>query len=338
MARAPNSIKQHSTAIRVARRLRERVLDAAEGAQTVALIQSVWSTSSGTSDDVTQPSPSESIDDRADESTRERNIVEDRVAEDDDEQSRAETATEEPSNTPEPVEPEAATSTTDGAVSDAPGTPSGLETRSSQRSGTSSAAVQGATVYRLYHRCRRVATTSWLYRWLTKEPEPDVIVIDLRTTWTAGPVLARLEEGIRDLMPATLGSAVIRAGYQLRNRTRARPIRVVSIATIAFVCVAFVATAVGGGPIGAELFILFGLLILAIRGTQSRRTWSDIAETRWYQWLQTAFEPPDPPERGRESGSTERVTEERTPESAGANTATTATPVTSSADTNDDDS
>jgi hypothetical protein len=34
---------------------------------------------------------------------------------------------------------------------------------------------------------------SWLYRWLTAEPEPDVVVIDLRETWTVGPVLTVLD-------------------------------------------------------------------------------------------------------------------------------------------------
>src|SRR6056297_2605402 len=34
---------------------------------------------------------------------------------------------------------------------------------------------------------------SWLYRWLTAEPDPDVIVIDLRETQIVGPILAALD-------------------------------------------------------------------------------------------------------------------------------------------------
>ena len=34
---------------------------------------------------------------------------------------------------------------------------------------------------------------SFLYRWLTKEPDPDVIVIDLRDTYTVGPFVALLD-------------------------------------------------------------------------------------------------------------------------------------------------
>lgn len=38
-----------------------------------------------------------------------------------------------------------------------------------------------------------LARRSWLYRWLTAEPEPEVVVIDLRETYTVGPMLAVLD-------------------------------------------------------------------------------------------------------------------------------------------------
>jgi hypothetical protein len=34
---------------------------------------------------------------------------------------------------------------------------------------------------------------SFLYRWLTAEPEPEVVVIDLRETYAVGPLLAILD-------------------------------------------------------------------------------------------------------------------------------------------------
>lgn len=39
----------------------------------------------------------------------------------------------------------------------------------------------------------QVTRSSYLYRWLTSEPEPEVIVIDLRETYTAGPVIAAID-------------------------------------------------------------------------------------------------------------------------------------------------
>jgi len=49
-------------------------------------------------------------------------------------------------------------------------------------------------------RARRVTRTagrwlrgSWLYGWLTAEPDPEVIVIDLRETYTVGPFVRLLD-------------------------------------------------------------------------------------------------------------------------------------------------
>ena len=44
-------------------------------------------------------------------------------------------------------------------------------------------------------------THSFLYRWLTKEPEPEVIVIDLRETWTVGPFITLLNAFIAWMLP-----------------------------------------------------------------------------------------------------------------------------------------
>ncbi|WP_227134358.1 hypothetical protein [Halorubellus salinus] len=42
---------------------------------------------------------------------------------------------------------------------------------------------------------------SYLYRWLTAEPEPDVVVIDLRETYTVGPFIRLLDATIEWLQP-----------------------------------------------------------------------------------------------------------------------------------------
>lgn len=52
--------------------------------------------------------------------------------------------------------------------------------------------------------------SSYLYRWLTKEPEPDVIVIDLRETWSVGPVIAALDHVLAWLGPHWRGSTLKR--------------------------------------------------------------------------------------------------------------------------------
>ncbi|KAA9398368.1 hypothetical protein Har1130_04475 [Haloarcula sp. CBA1130] len=58
---------------------------------------------------------------------------------------------------------------------------------------------------------------SYCYRWLTKEPEPEVIVIDLRETYAVGPFIALLDRLIPHIEQAwqhSRGGAVVRSAYE----------------------------------------------------------------------------------------------------------------------------
>jgi len=48
---------------------------------------------------------------------------------------------------------------------------------------------------------QHVVSGSALYRWLTAEPDPDVMIIDLRDTYTVSPFLAILDTLISVLYP-----------------------------------------------------------------------------------------------------------------------------------------
>ncbi|WP_137682896.1 hypothetical protein [Haloarcula mannanilytica] len=50
-----------------------------------------------------------------------------------------------------------------------------------------------STLHRVCAWIVAVTKASWIYRWLTAEPEPDVIVIDLRETYTVGPFISVLD-------------------------------------------------------------------------------------------------------------------------------------------------
>ncbi|SHH68142.1 hypothetical protein [Halobaculum gomorrense] len=71
-------------------------------------------------------------------------------------------------------------------------------------------AVWTSSVATLGERTGTYVRNSWLYTWLTKEPEPEVIVIDLRETWTVGPVIALLDWAIDRTLPYWCGSAIKR--------------------------------------------------------------------------------------------------------------------------------
>lgn len=58
-------------------------------------------------------------------------------------------------------------------------------------------ALAGSRIVRsaraLTGRAGHIVENSSVYRWLTKEPEPDIIVIDLRETYTVGPFIKILD-------------------------------------------------------------------------------------------------------------------------------------------------
>jgi len=58
----------------------------------------------------------------------------------------------------------------------------------------------------LASRAERVVRHSYGYRWLTAEPDPSVVVIDLRKTYTVGPFVRVLERVVDPIERAWEGS------------------------------------------------------------------------------------------------------------------------------------
>ncbi|USZ71508.1 hypothetical protein [Natronosalvus halobius] len=172
------------------------------------------------------------------------------------------------------------------------------------RAGRSARVVAAATVSAGY------ATSSGIYRWLTAEPDPEVIVIDLRETRTVGPVFVVLD---RVIVLATAGlptSSVASSVRSTTNRFSARPIRILSLCLLpALLSSLLLLTATGA--ITAPLAVVHGLLALAATiGTRSTTTLEDLRSTRTAALLRAAFEPPEPPERSADDSSS-RMSDER---------------------------
>ena len=155
-------------------------------------------------------------------------------------------------------------------------------------------AVEGARTARLGARLRAFATASWLYRWLTSEPEPDVIVIDLRETRSVGPAIAATERVGRTLaagLPTSwLGDRLRGLGLAVRER----PIRIASLAALGALAATLPLVVAAGTPALAVAY-LAGAGLAAL-GTRSRRSLAELRETRAWGLLAAAFEPPEPPE------------------------------------------
>ncbi|WP_050050871.1 hypothetical protein [Halostagnicola sp. A56] len=174
-------------------------------------------------------------------------------------------------------------------------------------------ALENSRIVRLLGRCRTVASAvlepfrcagnrltryvkgSAVYRWLTKEPEPDVIVIDLRETYTIGPFVRlfdRLLSGLADSYERSRTQATVEAVAEV---WRTRPLKVVGLAGIGFVVVSSLAAVGSGSLTTGRAAALAVVSVLAALGVRSTRTLEEVLETRPGRALVAAFEPPEPP-------------------------------------------
>lgn len=169
-------------------------------------------------------------------------------------------------------------------------------TVSSDQSGDASPfSVQQSVMYRGLVSLRDLVAGSWLYRWLTKEPDPDVIVIDLRETRSVGPILSRLERLFNLLRPAVVRSSVSRGWYRVHRQLSHRPVRAASFTLIGVALMTLLIMVTAGTIVPSVTFGLIALLILSARGTQSTMDWKTFQQTRWYRYLsriQDWFRPP----------------------------------------------
>jgi hypothetical protein len=185
--------------------------------------------------------------------------------------------------------------------SEASESPDANEAADESETPASSSVVAGSLLVGLFARLVGWIEGSWLYRWLTAEPDPDVIVIDLRDTWIVGPILTVLDRILNRFSTtgdSSLLASGVRRGYHL---TVARPIQVLS-ALLGGFSLALVAVLIAGGSESVPLFAVAVVLALcAAVGSRITWSWDTVRETRPIKLLVAAFEPPEPPEGQAES-------------------------------------
>lgn len=149
----------------------------------------------------------------------------------------------------------------------------------------------------LWRRTAAAVRSSYLYRWLTAEPDPDMIVIDLRETWTVGPFIRLLDATLERLLPALDNSRVATVARIGTAYTLSAPAVVAGFALL-MVGVLLALGSVAAGTLGTTRLGLAAVLVVAgAIATRERRSWADLRETRPVKLLVAALEPPAPPER-----------------------------------------
>jgi hypothetical protein len=155
-----------------------------------------------------------------------------------------------------------------------------------------SSAGQGKRATRLGAWVRRVVTDSFVYRWLTAEPDPEVIVIDLRETVTIGPFVATLDRVGGWLDAAAASSGTIAVGRSLVAEFRAAPVRLLG-AVVALGSALALLVGVGLGAVGTVVTVILAVFALVgLAGTQVTASWADLVDSRLGRVVVAAFEPP----------------------------------------------
>jgi hypothetical protein len=143
----------------------------------------------------------------------------------------------------------------------------------------------------------RASRSSWLYRWLTSEPDPEVVVIDLRETAVVGPII-----GVLDWLLGGLATGWTRARSgklfeDLWATLLARPIQVASVLALAGLAANLLVLAaldsLSAGAVGVRLVAVS----LALAGSQVTVSWDVLRESRVVELTIALLEPPEPPEQ-----------------------------------------
>ena len=142
---------------------------------------------------------------------------------------------------------------------------------------------------------------SALYQWLTAEPEPEVIVIDLRETVTVRPFLIGLDESIGLLLLGRRTSIVGATAATAGRRLRTAPLRVASFVLLFALVVSTGLGALLGTVDATGLWIRGVLATLALGGTRIDCSWEWFRESRPARLLVALLEPPEPPEYDKAS-------------------------------------
>ena len=146
-----------------------------------------------------------------------------------------------------------------------------------------------------WQRTAAAVRASYLYQWLTAEPDPEVIVIDLRETWTVGPILHVLDAVIDRLHPAVADSRTAAIAHTGCRAASAAPAAAAGGVLIAFGLLAILAGVVSGTPSVTQLVVGCVTIIGGVAATRERRSWDELRDTRPVELVVATLEPPEPP-------------------------------------------
>ncbi|MHB9288006.1 hypothetical protein ACKVMT_13305 [Halobacteriales archaeon Cl-PHB] len=155
-------------------------------------------------------------------------------------------------------------------------------------------AYETSVLYRLSRTLDRWTRHAWLYRWLTSEPDPEVVVIDLRETHTIGPILRLLDRVAASRPARWLDAQAATFGGRTTTIIRQAPLKSLSGVFVGLALTQLALSVVDASVASPGLWLL--VLAVATLGTRVDASWETLAESRIGRALTAAFVPPEPPE------------------------------------------
>lgn len=144
--------------------------------------------------------------------------------------------------------------------------------------------------------------SSAAFRWLTAEPDPEVVVVDLDDALIVGPPLRATANGLDTFPEWSAGSRLVGAGRRSVAAVEEVPVRAVSIVTIGALVASLAVSVVTGSATVAGIWLRLGLGALAIIGLGNDTSLDELRESRAARWLVAALEPPESRVNGPRTG------------------------------------
>lgn len=161
--------------------------------------------------------------------------------------------------------------------------------------------VERSTLGRATRAIEAATRSSFTYRWLTAEPQTEVVVVDLRETIVFGSLLAALEGPLETFLSKRTGSRLFEAGGRSIEYVEDAPVRALSIVVLAGLVTNLSVTIAAGSSTATGTSVTLGLVLLALLGLRVDSSLEDLRATRGARFLVALLEPPDPGDRGPQS-------------------------------------
>ena len=146
----------------------------------------------------------------------------------------------------------------------------------------------GATLVRT---SRRVVIRSYIYRWLTADPDPGTVVIDLRAT-VLGQFVALLDYLLARTAAAIDDSRTVRRAGRLAATVRAAPVRVVGVAVTVTCATGVLVATVAGGRSPSRVVALAVLAAVGLGMLRVTASWNELLQSDLGCRLASVVAPP----------------------------------------------